>query len=90
MADVKDIVISGIIVHVYGAQALAESKLRTTDVLFFLHGRKGQASDCTRLVTAVLASAITTHRGLIAITLDHRNHGHRFTSDKENLVRSGK
>ena len=86
MADVTDFVISGIIVHVYGAKALAESKLRTTDVLFFLHGRHGQASDCTRLVTTVLASAAAAHHGLIAITIDHRNHGHRFTSDKENLT----
>lgn len=83
--------ISGLEVHVYGLSKVLETKPPVTDLVFLLHGRLSFHESMASYAHAILeqhadsASPAVKSRGLLVVTFDQRNHGHRKVSDKANL-----
>jgi alpha-beta hydrolase superfamily lysophospholipase len=83
--------VSGLETHVYGLDEVRKSNAHFVDVVFILHGRTGKAQDVEPFALAILdkekaARASDVQRGLIVVSFDQRNHGHRQVSELANLV----
>jgi alpha-beta hydrolase superfamily lysophospholipase len=83
--------VSGLEIHVYGLDDVRKSKAHFVDVVFLLHGRMGKYQDVEPFALAILAKdkAVATpdlQRGLIVVSFDQRNHGHRQISELENFA----
>ena len=77
--------ISGLEVHVYGLQELPSTT--PVDIVFLLHGRTGEYLHMEPMAHAILAKADNgpkDRRGLIVVSFDQRNHGHRTVAAKGN------
>lgn len=74
--------VAGLQVHIRGLSALQSSAIKRPDVVFLLHGRLGNAASVFELGTAILSA----NRGILIVTFDQRNHGHRIVSAKANLA----
>lgn len=86
--------VSGLETHVYGLEDVRKSNAHFVDVVFLLHGRTGKYRDLEPFALAILAKdqdqdqavrANDLQRGLIVVSFDHRNHGHRQVSELGNL-----
>ncbi|KAJ0374451.1 hypothetical protein COL26b_007366 [Colletotrichum chrysophilum] len=85
------ILMSGLLVDVYGLEELAPLRPTAVSVLWLYHGRGRAKEDmgafASRIVSQHNAAATfspATKRGLIAVAFDQRNHGSRLVSDKAN------
>uniref|UniRef100_L2FPI3 Uncharacterized protein n=1 Tax=Colletotrichum fructicola (strain Nara gc5) TaxID=1213859 RepID=L2FPI3_COLFN len=85
------ILMSGLLVDVYGLEELAPLRPTAVSVLWLYHGRGRAKEDmgafASRIVSqhnAAATSSPATKRGLIAVAFDQRNHGSRLVSDKAN------
>lgn len=85
------ILMSGLLVDVYGLEELAPLRPTAVSVLWLYHGRGRAKEDmgafASRIVSqhnAAATSSSATKRGLIAVAFDQRNHGSRLVSDKAN------
>ena len=83
--------VSGLETHVYGLDGVRKSKAHFVDVVFLLHGRMGKYQDVELFALAILAKGKATatpdqQRGLIVVSFDQRNHGHRQISELGNFV----
>ena len=83
--------VSGLETHVYGLDEVRKSRAHFVDVVFLLHGRTGKYQDVEPFALSILAKdkATTTsyaQRGLIVVSFDQRNHGHRHVSELGNLT----
>jgi alpha-beta hydrolase superfamily lysophospholipase len=82
--------VSGLEIHVYGLDDVRRSNIHFVDVVFLLHGRTGKYQDLEPFALAILAKdkvarANDVQRGLLVVSFDHRNHGHRQVSKLGNL-----
>ena len=83
--------VSGLETHVYGLDDVRKSNTHFVDVVFLLHGRTGKYQDLEPFALAILAkdkAAATPdlQRGLIVVSFDQRNHGHRQISELGNFA----
>jgi len=83
--------VSGLETHVYGLDDVRKSNAHFVDVVFLLHGRAGKYQDVESFALAILAKAKATatpdlQRGLIVVSFDQRNHGHRQISELGNFT----
>ena len=83
--------VSGLETHVYGLDDVRKSNAHFVDVVFLLHGRTGKYQDVEPFALAILAEDKATatpdlQRGLIVVSFDQRNHGHRQISELGNFT----
>ncbi|KAI8194556.1 hypothetical protein KHU50_011533 [Colletotrichum sp. SAR 10_65] len=85
------VLMSGLLVDVYGLAELSPLRPTAVSVLWLYHGRGRAKEDmgafASRIVSqhnAAATSSPATKRGLIAVAFDQRNHGSRLVSDKAN------
>ena len=81
--------VSGLETHVYGLGDVLKSPASSVDVVFILHGRTQKWSDYEPMALAILAkdkvaSTTEVRRGLLVVSFDQRNHGHRQVSQVAN------
>ncbi|KAH7336488.1 Alpha/Beta hydrolase protein [Rhexocercosporidium sp. MPI-PUGE-AT-0058] len=83
--------IAGIEVHVYGLDELRLDQAGcSVDIIFLLHGRKGNYEAMEPTAHAILKETWQLKRncsegGLLIVSFDQRNHGHRVVSAHANL-----
>ncbi|KAK2729591.1 hypothetical protein CKAH01_02565 [Colletotrichum kahawae] len=85
------ILMSGLLVDVYGLAELAPHRAASVSILWLYHGRGRAKEDmgafASRIVSqhnAAANSSSPATRSLIAVAFDQRNHGSRLVSDKAN------
>lgn len=83
--------VSGLEIHVYGLDEVRSSNAHFVDVVFLLHGRTGNYQHLEHFALAILAHdkaapASDVQRGLLVVSFDQRNHGHRQASELGNLA----
>jgi alpha-beta hydrolase superfamily lysophospholipase len=83
--------VSGLETRIYGLDDVRNSNAHFVDVVFLLHGRTGNYQHVEPFALAILAEDKATatpdlQRGLIVVSFDHRNHGHRQISELDNLT----
>ena len=86
--DKTTLCVSGLDVHAYGLKDVRDSQPTSVDVVFLLHGRTSKYQDLKQWVWAILSTdkaARAMDRGLIVVSFDQRNHGHRQVSALSNL-----
>ena len=81
--------VSGLETHIYGLDEVLKSQVKSVDVVFVLHGRTQRWQDYEPTALAILAKDkvdVPMHmpRGLLVVSFDHRNHGHRQVSQLAN------
>ncbi len=81
--------VSGLETHVYGLDEVLTSQVKSVDVVFVLHGRTQRWQDYEATALAILAKDkvdVPLHmpRGLLVVSFDQRNHGHRQVSQLAN------
>jgi hypothetical protein len=84
--------VAGLEAHVYGLEYLYHSGAHFVDVVFLLHGRTSKCQDLEPFALTILTKdkaeatrAGDVQRGLIVVSFDQRNHGHRQVSEIGNL-----
>lgn len=85
------VTVSGLETHIFGLDEVRTSKVTSVDVVFVLHGRTQRWQEYEPMALAILEKDKSTspsdfQRGLIVVVFDHRNHGHRQTSQLANLA----
>ena len=87
--------VSGLETHVYGLENVRKSYATSVDVVFILHGRTQRWQDYEKMAVAILekdkvagpggdGTSTQMKRGLIVVSFDQRNHGHRQVSQLAN------
>ena len=84
--------VSGLETRVYGLEDVRKSNPHFVDVVFLLHWRMGKYQDLESFALTILARDKAaaagqgdTGRGLLVVSFDQRNHGHRQVSELANL-----
>lgn len=77
--------VGGLPVHVFGLDQLEHAQNEVA-VLFLLHGRLGKWEDNLENIDAILSHVQSREKGLLVVTFDQRNHGHRLVSSKANTT----
>lgn len=85
------ICVSGLETHVYGLEEVRKSQSHSVDVVFVLHGRTQQWQDYEEMALTILEKDKSEYggamsRGLLVVSFDQRNHGHRQVSQHANLT----